>query len=123
MAIERLRSEGGIDGRTARGIASQILKASGERYLRMEQALAERDKTIAERDKAIAEKDATIASQQVTMDAKDSPHCKKERKEPILRIPETGRVLRGTLTEKRHSTYCITLPSILAVRCNEAWPE
>jgi hypothetical protein len=83
VAIERLRSEGGIDGRTARGIASQ----------------------------------------QVTMDAKDSPHCKKERKEPILRIPETGRVLRGTLTEKRHSTYCITLPSILAVRCNEAWPE
>jgi len=64
VATERLRSEGGIDGRTARGIASQILKSSGERYLRMEQ-------TLAEREKAIAEKDATIASQQATMDAKD----------------------------------------------------
>lgn len=64
IAVERLRSEGGIDGRVARGIASQILKASGERYLRMEQSLAERDKTI-------AEKEATIASQQASMDEKD----------------------------------------------------
>ena len=55
---------GGIDGRTARGIASRILKASGERYLRMEQSLAERDKTI-------AEKEATIASQRASMDEKD----------------------------------------------------
>ena len=64
VAVARLRSGGGVDGRTARGIASQILKSSGERYLRMEQALAERDK-------AIAEKDATIADQQARMDAKD----------------------------------------------------
>ena len=71
IAIERLRSDGGIDGRIARGIASRILKASGERYLRMEQSLAERDKTIAERDKTIAEKEATIASQRASMDEKD----------------------------------------------------
>ena len=71
IAVERLRSDGGIDGRTARGIASRILKASGERYLRMEQSLAERDKTIAERDKTIAEKEATIASQRASMDEKD----------------------------------------------------
>ena len=64
IAVERLRSDGGIDGRTARGIASRILKASGERYLRMEQSLAERDKTI-------AEKEATIASQRASMDEKD----------------------------------------------------
>ena len=64
VAIERLRSEGGIDGRTARSIASQILKASGERYLRMEQALAERERTISANE-------ATIASQQALKDAKD----------------------------------------------------
>ncbi|MBQ3769929.1 MAG: IS66 family transposase [Prevotella sp.] len=64
VAVERLRREGGIDGRTARSIASQILKASGERYLRMEQTLADREETI-------AEKDGTIASLLATMDAKD----------------------------------------------------
>ena len=64
IAVARLRSEGGIDGRVARGIASQILKASGERYLRMERSLAEKDKALAERE-------ATIASQRSSMDEKD----------------------------------------------------
>ena len=69
LAVVRLKAEGGVDGRIAKGIANRIVQASGERLLKLEhtiseqgRALEEKEATIAERDAVIAEKDAVIDS-------------------------------------------------------------
>ena len=50
LAVIRLKSEGGVDGRVAKGIANRIVQASGERMLKLEQAITEKEKALEERD-------------------------------------------------------------------------
>ena len=62
MATVRLKAEGGVDGRVARGIANRIVQVSGERLLRLERTISEQGRALEEKDAVIAEKDAVIDS-------------------------------------------------------------
>ena len=62
LATVRLKVEGGVDGRVARGIANRIIQTSGERLLKLEHTISEQGKALKEKDAVIAEKDAAIDS-------------------------------------------------------------
>lgn len=62
LAILRLKTEGSVDGRVARGIANRIIQASGERLLKLEHTVSEQSRVLEEKDAVIAEKDAVIDS-------------------------------------------------------------
>lgn len=63
LAIIRLKAEGGVDGRVARGIANRIVQVSGERLLKLEHRVSEQEKALTEKDAVIAERDAVIGSE------------------------------------------------------------
>ena len=54
LAIVRLKAEGGVDGRVAKGIANRIIQVSGERLLKLEHTISEQGKALEEKDVAIA---------------------------------------------------------------------
>jgi len=67
IAKARLMSNGLVDGRVARGIANEVARLAGERFLEVKRQLARKeeelvamDKTISEKDRAISEKDRII---------------------------------------------------------------
>ncbi len=62
LAIVRLKAEGGVDGRVAKGIANRIVQVSGERLLKLERTISEQGKALEEKNAVIAEKDAVIDS-------------------------------------------------------------
>ena len=59
----RLKAEGRVDGRVAKGIANHIVQVSGERLLKLEHMVSEQGRALVEKDDVIAEKDAVIASE------------------------------------------------------------
>jgi transposase len=69
LAVIRLKAEGGVDGRVAKSIANRIAQASGERLLKLELAITERDRALAEKDAVIAGKDAVIAEKDAVIDS------------------------------------------------------
>ena len=79
LAVIRLKAEGGVDGRVARGIANRIVQASGERTLKLEQAIMEQEKALSEKDDLIAEKDKSLAEKDSVIDAKDKRIAELER--------------------------------------------
>lgn len=67
ICMARLMNDGHIDGRVARGIANEIIKQAGQRFVetkeqlsRKEKELVEKDEQLSKIDKALQEKDARI---------------------------------------------------------------
>lgn len=71
LAVMRLKTEGGIDGRVAKGIAEKIIKVSGERLLTLERSVSDRDKALYEKDEIIAKKDSVIAEKDNEISSRD----------------------------------------------------
>lgn len=71
LAVMRLKTEGGIDGRVAKDIAAKIIKVSGERLLTLERSVSDRDKALCEKDEIIAKKDSVIAEKDNEISSRD----------------------------------------------------
>ena len=53
LAVVRLKAEGGVDGRVAKGIANRIVQVSGERLLKLEHMVSEQGRALEEKDAVI----------------------------------------------------------------------
>ena len=69
LAVVRLKAEGGVDGRVAKGIANRIVQVSGERLLKLEHTISEQGRALEEKEAAIAERDAVIAEKDAVIDS------------------------------------------------------
>jgi len=60
IALARLKNDGQMDGRIARGIANAIVRQAGARFLEMKQKLTEKEAQLSEKDEQISIQDKTI---------------------------------------------------------------
>lgn len=94
LAIVRLKTEGRVDGRVAKGIANRIIQVSGERLLKLEHTISEQGKALEEKDAAIAEKEAVIAEKDAVIDADVSVSLNWRRSWPATRSTTARQPLR-----------------------------
>jgi len=60
IAMARLMNDGHIDGRVARGIANDIIKQAGLRFIEIQQRLSKKEEELAEKDKQLSKSDKAL---------------------------------------------------------------
>ena len=60
IGMARLMNDGHIDGRVARGIANDIIKQAGLRFIETKEQLSRKEKELAEKDEQLFRKDKEL---------------------------------------------------------------